>query len=171
MGQLWAFQIVIDEHNHIWLGANAEKFTLAEQEEGTPNEQLTHLGAPLSAIDDFKDALPSDEDDPEDGTLDASFVKDFHFGGGDENGSADRGHRSKSDVMAEVIMKSKAAKLEKRQQKESDQELQERLDRQFSALQKARSFMSSLRGPECLCIYGNTRCNLKITCKWLLCLS
>jgi hypothetical protein len=100
------------------------------------------LGAPLNTIDDFKEALHSDGEDSDDGNLDRTFVKEFHFGGGgvgnEKEAEGGVAHRSKRDVMAEVMMKSKAAKLDKKQQKESDEGLREQLDQKFAALQQVR---------------------------------
>ena len=120
----------------------AEKFTLSEDVEAEA-EPLTHMGAPLAALDDFKDAVPdgagSDGDEGE--QLDEDFVSRFHFGGG---GVAVEGgaRKSKRDVMAEVMARSKHAKAEKRQQKDDDEELRSRLDERFAALQHVRTLSS-----------------------------
>lgn len=122
----------------------AEKFTLSEEVEAEA-EPLTHMGAPLAALDDFKAAVPdgAGSDGDEGDQLGPDFVSRFHFGGGADGGSGGgaggAARKSKRDVMAEVMARSKLAKAEKRQQKEEDEDELSRLDERFAALQRVRA--------------------------------
>ena len=109
----------------------AEKFALPEDEADAPEEHLTHLGKELSTLDDFKDHVePPDDDDDDPGGHEADFVRDFHFGGGE---IAKNGKKTKQEVMAEVMAKSKLAKVEKRKQTEADENKLAELDAKFAA--------------------------------------
>lgn len=97
---------------------------------------MTHLGNPLSTLDDMKGAVPEPEEDDEEGAYevsDARVVAAAHFGGGSEG---DR--RSKKEVMAEVMAVSKAARAEKRMQKEEDEDLLDAVDDRFQKLLDVR---------------------------------
>lgn len=101
-------------------------------------EGLTHLGNPLSTLDDLKASIPEADEGDEDGGYelsDARVIAAAHFGGGAGAGS-DR--RTKKEVMAEVMAVSKAARAEKRMQKEGDEELLDAVDERFASLAKVR---------------------------------
>ncbi|CAM9222490.1 unnamed protein product [Choristocarpus tenellus] len=89
-------------------------------------EVLTHKGQTLD--DDYEDdeMVDSDGDD----NLNAEVVGKLHFGGGAED--ANRGgvtkHKSRKDVLDEIIAKSKAYKLDKARSKDEQEGERERLD-------------------------------------------
>lgn len=117
--------------------ALAGKFALPEADNAEIGG-LTHLGNPLSTLDDFKGTVPEAEDDDEGGVYelsDARVVAAAHFGGGAEPG-ADR--RTKKEVMAEVMAVSKAARAEKRMLKEEDEGLLDAVDERWTSLLQVR---------------------------------
>jgi nucleolar protein 14 len=75
---------------------------------------LTHYGQSLSNMDDFDDAglgLSDDEDDKK--QMDGKIVSRLHFGGFEDDvpeGEGER-HKSKHEVMKEIIAKSKMHKV------------------------------------------------------------
>ncbi|KAG6335951.1 hypothetical protein ID866_3140 [Astraeus odoratus] len=102
-------------------------------------EELTHYGQSLSKFDDFDDiGIPMDEDDEDEGQLDHETVQRTHFGGfGDqEDGKSDEPTRkkSKAEVMAEVIAKSKEHKLRRQLEKEKEENIRHQLDQDFDSL-------------------------------------
>ncbi|KAH8118427.1 Nop14-like protein [Phellopilus nigrolimitatus] len=104
-------------------------------------DDLTHYGQSLSRLDDFDDAglgLDADDDaDESDGKIDRQTVKNVHFGGfddddeeEDEEGQPPR-KKSKAEVMAEVIAKSKQHKYERQSQKQEDADTRHQLDQEL----------------------------------------
>ena len=117
----------------------AAEFTLPAED--VPGQLITHLGSALTTIDDIKDQVePVDHEDKDlEDAVGTDFVQKFHFGGGkDETSAARTGavRKSKKEVMAEVIARSKLAKAEKRQQKDDDESSLAQLDQRFAALQE-----------------------------------
>ncbi|KAL9547713.1 hypothetical protein MBANPS3_006036 [Mucor bainieri] len=92
---------------------------------------LTHYGQSLSNMDDFDDAglgLSDDENDRK--QMDGKIVSRLHFGGFEDDvpeGENER-HKSKNEVMKEIIAKSKMHKLERQTAKQEDDEMREELD-------------------------------------------
>ncbi|OAD69877.1 hypothetical protein PHYBLDRAFT_115842 [Phycomyces blakesleeanus NRRL 1555(-)] len=85
-------------------------FNLDDDEEA----DLTHYGQSLGDMDDFDDAGLELSDDEESGQLNRNIVNKMHFGGfeGDkENGEDGERHKSKNEVMKEIIAKSKLYKV------------------------------------------------------------
>ena len=112
--------------------------------EGDDNDGLggfTHRGRPLEEVDDFQDDIPvtSDDDQNDDrdeqlGKLNDEMVMTMNFGGGRRNPAVpqkDPEERTRKEIFAEIIEKSKAYKAAKFEVKEAAKELTERLDRQF----------------------------------------
>ncbi|KAI8979383.1 nucleolar protein 14 [Mycotypha africana] len=97
---------------------------------------LTHYGQSLSTMDDFDDAGLGLSDDEEDGRkqMDANIVSQLHFGGFDDERSTEESerHKSKNEVMKEIIAKSKMHKLERQQAKQEDEALREDLDEELN---------------------------------------
>ena len=94
----------------------------------------------MNTIDDF-DANNSDQDDEGHGGIDFKTVRHDHFGGFDdeapltaENTGLDGKRKSKAEVMAEVIAKSKFHKQERQKQKEDDLDIGESLDAEFDLM-------------------------------------
>ncbi|KAH7887461.1 Nop14-like protein [Phlebopus sp. FC_14] len=114
--------------------SKAAAFNLEDEEE------LTHYGQSLSKLDDFDDVgLPMDEDDEEESQLDRETVKHAHFGGfNDEEGPEEDEEpgrkKSKAEVMAEVIAKSKEHKMLRQMEKEKEENIRHQLDQDFDSL-------------------------------------
>ncbi|KAH7931164.1 Nop14-like protein [Leucogyrophana mollusca] len=107
-------------------------------------EELTHYGQSLSKLDDFDNVgLPMDDDgeDEEQGQIDRDIVKKTHFGGFDEDGDdvvqgeeEPERKKSKAEVMAEVIAKSKEHKMRRQLEREQGDNLRHQLDQDFDSL-------------------------------------
>ncbi|KAG8747065.1 nucleolar complex protein 14 [Ceratobasidium sp. 414] len=104
------------------------------------DEELTHYGQTLSALDDFDGAGIELDDDEEGGQIDASVVRQSHFGGfePEEQDDADQPEpkKSKAEVMSEVIAKSKAFKAERQEQREADDNVRHELDQEFASIRE-----------------------------------
>ncbi|EIN11075.1 Nop14-like protein [Punctularia strigosozonata HHB-11173 SS5] len=101
--------------------------------------ELTHYGQSLSNLDDFDGAglaLDDEEEEEDRGQLDASVVKRAHFGGfsDDEEGDEPDRQKSKAEVMAEVIAKSKEHKARRQLEAQENADLRMELDQEFDAL-------------------------------------
>ncbi|KAK9815549.1 hypothetical protein WJX72_005610 [[Myrmecia] bisecta] len=119
------------------------KFALADDDEEEP---LTHMGRSLAELDHTAGRGVSfpDHGDDDDGQLGEDLVNELHFGGGfvrKAGGGPDAGlperHRTKKEIMEEVMAKSKAYKAEKQQQREEDLTATEALDQDFKQLVQA----------------------------------
>ncbi|KAL5487963.1 NOP14 [Sanghuangporus weigelae] len=103
-------------------------------------DELTHYGRSLSKMDDFDDAGlgPDDDGDEEsDGKINKDTVKRVHFGGfEDEEEEGGEGEpprkKSKAEVMAEVIAKSKQHKFERQAQRQMDADARHQLDEELN---------------------------------------
>ncbi|KAG1835751.1 Nop14-like protein [Suillus variegatus] len=109
-------------------------------------EHLTHYGQSLSNLDHFDDVgLPMDEDEDEDeGQLDRDIVGREHFGGfGDKDETDNQSDRkkSKAEVMAELIAKSKKHKALRQLHQAQEESMRHQLDEDFD------SFRSLLFAP------------------------
>ncbi|CAE7230914.1 unnamed protein product, partial [Rhizoctonia solani] len=98
-------------------------------------EELTHYGRSLNALDDFDGAGIELDDDEESGQIDANVVRHDHFGGFDDEkeDEPDR-QKSKAEVMSEIISKSKAYKAERQEQREADDNARHQLDQEFASI-------------------------------------
>ncbi|TFL05986.1 nucleolar protein 14 [Pterulicium gracile] len=110
-------------------------------------EELTHYGQSLSRLDDFDGAelgLSEDDEDPEgrSGQLDRSVVRNTHFSGFDDEDEGDEEDedgeparkKSKAEVMAEVIAKSKGHKMLRQMERDKEDNLRHELDNDFDAI-------------------------------------
>ncbi|KAF5379307.1 hypothetical protein D9757_007666 [Collybiopsis confluens] len=121
-------------------------------------DELTHYGQSLSRLDDFDDiGLRADDDEEDDGSgqINKNIVKHAHFGGFEEEDEDDdegvlnsstfsdrqiltsskpARKKSKAEVMAEVIAKSKDHKLRRQMEKEDGENVRHELDQDFDAL-------------------------------------
>ncbi|KAI0751061.1 nucleolar protein 14 [Daedaleopsis nitida] len=105
------------------------------------DDELTHYGQSLSKLDDFDNVgLGLDDDDEEGGQMDRQTVERSHFGGfgdGDEDQDDEdepARKKSKAEVMAEVIAKSKQHKILRQTQQEEDENLRHELDNELDSL-------------------------------------
>ncbi|KIM46535.1 hypothetical protein M413DRAFT_441625 [Hebeloma cylindrosporum] len=106
-------------------------------------DDLTHYGQSLSKLDDFDTVGLGDESDEDEtsGQIDRDIVSKTHFGGfGDEeeeeedDGPARK--KSKAEVMAEVMAKSKEHKLRRQMERDQEDNVRHELDTQFAALRE-----------------------------------
>ncbi|KAL2609472.1 hypothetical protein R1flu_028045 [Riccia fluitans] len=125
------------------------KFALRDEDE-EEEEILTHGGKALSTVDDYEDEdndSMEDDDDFLDG-LSKEEVMNLHFGGGKDGGN-DRldgqKPKTKKEIMEELIAKSKYYKAQKAKEKEEDQDLQEKLNKDFTELVQSQALSSLFR--------------------------
>ncbi|KAI0797123.1 nucleolar protein 14 [Abortiporus biennis] len=105
------------------------------------DDELTHYGQSLSKLDDFDNVgLGLDEEEDEDGGLiNKKTVMHDHFGGfsddeeSDEEDQPER-KKTKAEVMAEVIAKSKEHKMLRQTQQDMDEKLRHELDEEFDSI-------------------------------------
>ncbi|KAF9462063.1 nucleolar protein 14 [Collybia nuda] len=107
------------------------------------DDELTHYGQSLSKLDDFDNVGLGLEDDDEEeraGQIDGDIVRQTHFGGfdddnhdEDDNGEPAR-KKSKAEVMAEVMAKSKEHKLRRQIEREQEDNVRHELDMDFDSL-------------------------------------
>ncbi|KAJ3893454.1 nucleolar protein 14 [Lentinula edodes] len=102
-------------------------------------DELTHYGQSLSKLDDFDDiGLEEEDEDDETGRINEDIVKHTHFGGFDDDEDEDNGEparkKSKAEVMAEVIAKSKGHKIRRQMEKEEGENVRHELDQAFDSL-------------------------------------
>ncbi|CAH2066294.1 unnamed protein product [Thlaspi arvense] len=101
-----------------------------------------------SGKDDFDSGLLSDEDLQDDDLEDAGSKRLKHLNKNrslDSSGEEER-RKSKKEVMAEIIMKSKLGKMEKAEKKEEKEKLLDELNKNFTALVDSQE-MKSLTQP------------------------
>ncbi|KAF7335317.1 hypothetical protein MSAN_02342500 [Mycena sanguinolenta] len=102
-------------------------------------DELTHYGQSLSKLDDFDNAglRLEDEDEEETGQLASDIVGKTHFQGfSDDEDEDDQPERkkSKAEVMAEVMAKSKEHKLRRQMEREEEDNVRHELDQEFDSL-------------------------------------
>ncbi|XP_067280045.1 nucleolar protein 14 [Pseudorasbora parva] len=105
-------------------------------------EELTHYGQSLAEMEKMADVMDSDSDSEEKGLLSAELTA-THFGGGggllrkksaaEEDGG--HKHKSRQELIEELIIKSKQEKRERQTQKEEAQVLTEKLDQEWKSIQ------------------------------------
>ncbi|KAI9350805.1 nucleolar protein 14 [Obelidium mucronatum] len=103
---------------------NSSLFNLEE-------EDLTHMGQSISGMDDYALESGLERVDDEEGNIDRDTVKFSHFGGFEDD--EDR-RKSKSEIMAEVIAKSKFHKQERQKLNEEVLQLGEEVDENLDDL-------------------------------------
>lgn len=101
------------------------------------DEELTHLGQSLGDIDKFEDVQLSDDDDDDmDKSAEADHVRELHFGGfltkkrADDEQTSGK-HKSKKEIMEEVVAKAKIKKHERQMAKEETITLTDKLDQDW----------------------------------------
>lgn len=121
------------------------------------DEELTHLGQSLGEIDKFDDVLLSDDDDNVDNNQDdVDDVKELHFGGfltkkktADNQSDKDEDkHKSRKEIMEEVVAKAKIKKHERQMAKEETVNLTDKLDQDWKSLQNLMSKKQGLHSAE-----------------------
>ena len=104
--------------------------------------QLTHLGRHLGDMEhlDDEDLKPyNSSDEEENGQIDRETVKFEHFGGFDLPAPEGR-KKTKSEVMREVMMKSKYFKQQRQQVKEENEGLCDELNDDFDSIREFLNF-------------------------------
>ncbi|RLN40216.1 nucleolar protein 14 isoform X2 [Panicum miliaceum] len=100
----------------------------------------------LSEKDDFDEEVPFDDESDEEGNMVLS-KKRLSLQGGDRPSETDlpqetHGHKSKKEVMMEIISKSKFYKAQKAKEREEDEHLVDKLDSDFASLAQTQALLS-----------------------------
>ncbi|KAF9438168.1 nucleolar complex protein 14 [Entomortierella beljakovae] len=106
---------------------------------------LTHYGQSLAGLDDFDESGLgySDDDDDNRGAISGDIVTHSHFGGFDEAPSEtheDGRPKTKSEIMKEVIAKSKFHKHERQKEKEDMDDITKELDDELEGIRGLLGF-------------------------------
>ncbi|GLJ38313.1 hypothetical protein SUGI_0780240 [Cryptomeria japonica] len=125
------------------------KFALSDGDD----DILTHHGAALSTLDDFEDDIAEDDEDIS-RDLEDTMTRKLNFGLGSHQdkipnagvvADGENKHKSKKEIMEEIIAKSKFYKAQKAKEKEEDEDLKEKLDKDFTALTQSEGLLSLMR--------------------------
>ncbi|KIY52622.1 Nop14-like protein, partial [Fistulina hepatica ATCC 64428] len=117
--------------------SKATAFVLEDEDE------LTHYGQSLSKMDDFDDVVLMDDNDDEDDDQNEQINRDTvsatHFAGfsdaeEDDESEQPARKKSKAEVMAEVIAKSKEHKVLRQIERERAENVRHELDQEFDSL-------------------------------------
>lgn len=95
---------------------SSSRSTMYNLDDDEEDLSLTHYGQSLSTMDDFDDAgLGLSDDEEEKKQMDGKIVSRLHFGGFEDERDEGEGerHKSKHEVMKEIIAKSKMHKVKK----------------------------------------------------------
>ncbi|XP_072262617.1 nucleolar protein 14 [Pyxicephalus adspersus] len=119
---------------------NVDKKTMYNLNE---EEELTHYGQSLAALEKLNDPVDSDSDTEERGALSAALTA-AHFGGGgllrkkapsEQNEEEPEKPKTRKELIEELIAKSKTEKRERQTQREKALELTEKLDSDWKSIQ------------------------------------
>ncbi|XP_055290441.1 nucleolar protein 14 isoform X1 [Moschus berezovskii] len=107
------------------------------------DEELTHYGQSLADIEKHNDIVDSDSDTEDRGVLSAELTA-THFGGGggslprkdaQQLGGGEEPHKTRRELIEELIARSKQEKRERQAQREDALELTEKLDQDWKEIQ------------------------------------
>ncbi|ORX48425.1 Nop14-like protein [Piromyces finnis] len=98
------------------------------------DEQLTHFGQALG--DHLGDDIVHSDDESDNGQIDQFTVHQDHFGGFDEEEEKSGEKKSKSEIMKELIAKSKYYKYERQKEKEENEEIKNEVDAELEDIKK-----------------------------------
>lgn len=105
------------------------KFSLAdEDDDGGYEEKLTHLGQSIDELPMDKAWQRELEQEEQVGQDATDLLEQYNFGGGESERDEGNRHKSRKEIMEEVIAKSKMFKAMKAKQKEGDLEATDALD-------------------------------------------
>ncbi|CAG8803002.1 19746_t:CDS:2, partial [Gigaspora rosea] len=111
------------------------------------DDDLTHYGQSLALIDDFDEPDLSLNEEEDAGIIDHDTVDKGHFGGFEEdeqnNDESEHKQKSKTEVMKEVIAKSKMYKYERQLVKEEDERVCNELDNDLDEIRNLISLPKS----------------------------
>ncbi|KAK9001726.1 hypothetical protein V6N11_083501 [Hibiscus sabdariffa] len=114
------------------------KFNLSDGEEN--KFDAPDFGS-LPERDDFDDEMLSDDDNEADEKHPA-ILKQQLKAHGTQNQSEENKHKSKKEIMEEVILKSKFFKAQKARDKEENEQLMDELDKNFTSLVQSQVLLS-----------------------------
>ncbi|KAL6599524.1 hypothetical protein ACP70R_045661 [Stipagrostis hirtigluma subsp. patula] len=119
------------------------KYNLSDEDEDEIN---IHDGHMLSEKDDFDEEVPLDDESDDEGKMVLS-KKRLSLQGSDRPSETDlpeeaHGHKSKKEVMMEIISKSKFYKAQKAKEREEDEHLVDKLDSDFASLAQTQALLS-----------------------------
>lgn len=120
------------------------KYNLSDGDEDELD--ISGFGA-LSGRDDFEDEILPDDDEDYGGEEAAGIEKDpfarrQNVLDWDRSEGEDNKHKTKKEVMDELILKSKFYKAQKAKDKEENEQLMEELDKNFTSLVQSRALLS-----------------------------
>jgi nucleolar protein 14 len=116
------------------------KFNLRDDyDDANDGTQLTHKGKPLAG-GMLSGGLGQDDSDEDDAGLSAEVVEQLHFGGGSEKLRPDGSMKTKEEIYAELIAKSKKYRAERARQKAHDEREMESLDDQLDGIRGLLDF-------------------------------
>lgn len=101
------------------------------------DESLTHKGVPLDHQKSLNEKFNDSDDD--EAPLDADFVKKAHFGGFAEKSSTEP--KSRKEIIDDLIVESKRRKMEKKMEREKNEDLIEKLDQKWKEMHHSLPFM------------------------------
>ncbi|CDY65810.1 BnaA02g35820D [Brassica napus] len=120
------------------LKAKKSMYNLSDGEEDVYGDGA--LGESSSARDDFDSVHLSDEDLRDDGVEDAGSMRVRHRH--KDSPEEEERHKSKKEVMDEIIMKSKLGKMEKAKHKEEKEKLLDDLNKELMSLENSDAMKS-----------------------------
>ncbi|KQK14277.1 nucleolar protein 14 isoform X2 [Brachypodium distachyon] len=135
--------ILRQQREHMAKLKRVSKYNLSDEEED--EDDAHHLHA-LSGNDDFDEEVPLGDDSDEEGKMTLSKNR-LSLNSTDLTSESDlpgeaRGHKSKKEVMSEIILKSKFYKAQKAKEKEDDEHLVNKLDSDFALLAQTPALLS-----------------------------
>lgn len=135
--------ILRQQREHMAKLKRVSKYNLSDGEE---DEDDMHHSRMVSGNDDFDEEVPLGDDSDEEGKSTLS-KKRLSLHNGDLPSEIDRpeethGHKSKKEVMSEIILKSKFYKAQKAKEKEEDEHLVDKLDSDFALLAQTPALLS-----------------------------
>ncbi|KAJ8760420.1 hypothetical protein K2173_015087 [Erythroxylum novogranatense] len=145
-GELGDFEkgIMRSQREHQLKLKKQSKYNLSDGEEA---DILDAAGlGPFSERDDFEDEMLSDDDQVEEETDEAqkklAILKGINVHDPSSMEGEENKHKTKKEVMEEVILKSKFFKAERAREKEENEHLMEQLDKSFSSLVQSQVLLS-----------------------------
>lgn len=117
-------------------------FRLDDDEDEKVEENLTHGGQNLADIELIDEPVTNEENKIE---LDDYDMADINFGGGGASADFTGGQKSRKELIADLISRSKKLKYERQAQKSKKEDLTERLDEEWKELVKG-NLLRKLRG-------------------------
>ncbi|VDK54557.1 unnamed protein product [Anisakis simplex] len=133
----------------------SNKFQLTDPQD---EDELTHRGSALTAIQKYDRVMSDDEDDNDaeagagNGQVSAEVVSRTHFGGGDistesQDDGGDNRYLRRKELIAELIAKSKQQRYDKQLARDQQEDTTERLDEQWNKLMHSEAIQSFTNAP------------------------